>query len=281
MKSYGNFLFLFILTIISNGLHAQANETSISGYVYNPDHEPAMYSTVMLMNRDTVLVKGAFSQEDGSFVFERIDPGEYYIQVRNVEFKTYLSDMISVRQNDQYILDYIVLSPASIDLGEVVVTADKALLEIHPDKMVYNVSASVNASGSSGLELLGKAPGVTVDMDNNINLQGKSGVLIYIYSPWIWRGSVEAEGNHGLEVGVRKAFLNRMLILQLTGSDVFRTNSDYFYQSNYGGIVTDGVRTFDNQRFGFSLNWNFGNQQAKARQRNRSAIDDEMRRISE
>ena len=180
MKPYVNYLILSILTIMSNGLHAQTNETSISGYVYNPDHEPAMYSTVMLMNRDTVLVKGAFSQEDGSFVFDRIAPGEYYIQVRNVEFKTYLSDMISVRQNDQYIMDYIVLSPASIDLGEVVVTADKALLEIHPDKMVYNVSGSVNASGSSGLELLRKAPGVTVDMDNNINLQGKSGVLIYI-----------------------------------------------------------------------------------------------------
>jgi hypothetical protein len=43
----------------------------------------------------------------------------------------------------------------------------------------------------------------------------------------------------------------------------------------------DGVRTFDNQRFGFSLTWNFGNQQAKARQRSRSAIDEEMRRISE
>jgi len=68
--------------------------------------------------------------------------------------------------------------------------------------------------------------------------------------------------------------------VQFTGSDVFRTSSDYFYKSNYGGIVADGVRTFDNQRFGFSLTYNFGNQQ-KARQRSRSAIDEELRRISE
>jgi iron complex outermembrane recepter protein len=84
-----------------------------------------------------------------------------------------------------------------------------------------------------------------------------------------------------MEVGLRKDFLNRMLILQISGNDVFRTNSDYFYKGNYGGIVTDGVRTFDNQRFGFSLTWNYGNQQARARERKRSDIDDELRRLGD
>lgn len=173
-------ILLLILLFLSNMLMAQQNEGQISGFVYNPDNEPALYSTVVLLNKDSVLVKGAFSQEDGSFVLEKIIPGNYFVQIRNIEFQTYLSNLINIGIGEKIILDPIHLAPAINQLGEVVVSADKALIEMHPDKLVYNVSASANASGNNGLELLGKAPGISVDMDNNIILQGKSGVQIYI-----------------------------------------------------------------------------------------------------
>ncbi|TVQ89900.1 MAG: hypothetical protein EA393_06365 [Bacteroidetes bacterium] len=173
-------ILLIILPFLSNMLMAQQNQSQITGYVYNPENQPAMYSTVVLLNKDSVLVKGAFSQEDGSYVLENLAPGNYFVQIRNVEFQTYVSNLINVAPGQIIELDPIYLSPAISQLGEVVVTADRALIEIHPDKMVYNVSASANASGSNALELLGKAPGVMVDMDNNINLQGKSGVQIFI-----------------------------------------------------------------------------------------------------
>lgn len=180
IKSFKYFALSIILGLISNCLQAQPNESSIKGYVYNPDNEPAMYSTVMLMNKDTVLVKGAFSQEDGSFLFDRLQPGTYYVQIRNIEFRTYLSNPIVLKQNEKYILDHISLLPANYALDEVVVTAEKALVEVHADKVVFNVSSSINASGNSGLELLAKAPGVVIDLDNNVVLQGKSGVRIFI-----------------------------------------------------------------------------------------------------
>ena len=173
-------ILLIVFPFLSNMLMAQQNQTQISGYVFNPDNEPAMYSTVVLLNKDSVLVKGAFSQEDGSFVLENITSGNYLVQIRNIEFQTYISNLILVEPGQVIELEPIYLSPAINQLGEVVVTADKALVEIHPDKMVYNVSASANASGNNGLELLSKAPGVLVDMDNNIILQGKSGVQIFI-----------------------------------------------------------------------------------------------------
>jgi iron complex outermembrane recepter protein len=127
-----------------------------------------------------------------------------------------------------------------------------------------------------------KSNEVNFRMQNMIRLPGGIGLELTYYanSPWIWRGSVQVKEYHGLNVGVRKDFMKRKLLVQFTGSDVFRTGSDFYYKSNYGGIVADGVRTFDNQRFGFSLTYNFGNQQTKAR-RNRSAIDEELRRISE
>jgi hypothetical protein len=57
-----------------------------------PDNQPAMYSTVILLNEDSVLVKGAFSQQDGSFLIEKIAPGKYFVFIRNIEFKNWISD---------------------------------------------------------------------------------------------------------------------------------------------------------------------------------------------
>ncbi len=100
------------------------------------------------------------------------------------------------------------------------------------------------------------------------------------WSDWIWRGSIRVRGNQQVNVGFRKDFLDKRLQVRLTGSDVFRTTSDYFYNGNYGGIEIDGVRSFDNQRFGAGATWKFGNQKVKAAKRSRGAMEEELRRLN-
>jgi hypothetical protein len=119
-------------------------------------------------------------------------------------------------------------------------------------------------------------------IQNSISLPwGVKMDLTYMnYSDWIWRGSVDVEGNQRLDFGFRKTFLDGQLEVRITGSDAFRTDSDYFYQGNYGGIQTDGVLSFDNQRFGAGATWNFGNQKLKTMRRSRGGMDDELKRIS-
>jgi hypothetical protein len=91
---------------------------------------------------------------------------------------------------------------------------------------------------------------------------------------------VNVEGGYAINFGLKKDFLNKKLLLQVTGSDIFRTRSDYHYKSNYGGKHVDGVIIFDNQRFGINITYNFGNQKAKTTKRRKSAIDDDLNRIS-
>lgn len=47
-------------------------------------------------------------------------------------------------------------------------------IELKYDKLVYNVSQSSFASGSNALDLIKKAPGVVVDQDGNVKLNGKA-----------------------------------------------------------------------------------------------------------
>jgi len=171
---------LLVLVVLSLHSYSQSGPGQIKGIVYNPDREAAVYSTVVLMNKDSVFMSGALTGEDGSFHFDKLGTGDYHVMVRNVEFNTFISELITLGSNEVVELEPVQLEARINDLEEVVIRGEKAMVEVHSDKMVFNVSASVNSTGNNALELLGKSPGVRVDMDNNIILQGKSGVQIYI-----------------------------------------------------------------------------------------------------
>ena len=181
MKRFKSHALLIILTIqtLSYG-QAGGGSSVIKGFVFDPDNQPAEYSTVVLMNQDSVFMKGTLTAENGSFLFDGLGKGTFHIMVRNVEFNTYVSDLITLDADEVVEFEGIQLETKVTDLEEVVITGEKAMVEVRPDKMVYNVSASVNSTGNNALELLSKSPGVLVDMDNNIIVQGKSGVQIYI-----------------------------------------------------------------------------------------------------
>jgi len=66
------------------------------------------------------------------------------------------------------------------ELKEISITGKKKTFEVKGDMIVYNVAGSVNAMGNNALELLRQSPGVTVDNNNNVSLNGKGGVNIYI-----------------------------------------------------------------------------------------------------
>jgi hypothetical protein len=72
-----------------------------------------------------------------------------------------------------------VLDEETEQLREVEVKAKKPLIERQMDKLVVNVSASPLSAGSNGNDVLRRAPGVRIDKDGNITVNGK-GVEIYV-----------------------------------------------------------------------------------------------------
>jgi iron complex outermembrane recepter protein len=65
-------------------------------------------------------------------------------------------------------------------LAEVIIKSKKPFIEQGVDKTVVNVQADLNAVGSSALEILQKAPGISITGDENINMSGKAGVNVLI-----------------------------------------------------------------------------------------------------
>ena len=153
----------------------------IIGIVKETNDEPVAFANVLLNSTaDSSMVKAEFTTDEGRFEFVGVSAGSYYIEISYVGLPTYYSPAFDYDGSSEKLLAPISMSADGTELATVTVTAQRKLIEVKPDKIVFNVEGSINATGNNGLELLRKAPGVMIDQNNNIILTGKSGVQVYI-----------------------------------------------------------------------------------------------------
>ncbi len=166
-----------IFVLGSFGLFAQ----SIIGKGVQPDGKPADFATVTLHKAaDSTVVTGAITGEDGSFEIKNVTTGKYFVQLALLGAGTTSSPEFETNGKDNTTLETLQLSEKSQALGQVTVTARRKTIEVKADKTVMNVDGTMNSTGLSALELLRKAPGVTVDNNENVNVKGKNNVKIMI-----------------------------------------------------------------------------------------------------
>ncbi len=171
---------LFLSCLFSTAF-ASKETGKITGKVLDNEGKPLPYANVLLYAmKDSTLMKAEYTEDDGSFELLNIGAGEYWINVSFVGLPEHNSQSFTMTTGQEFTLPDIKLSSKGLDLSEVTVTARKPIVEVHPDKTVFNVEGSINATGSTAMELLRKAPGVVVDNNDNIILSGKNGVRIYI-----------------------------------------------------------------------------------------------------
>lgn len=176
MKNLKLFLLLPLSILFYSSLFSQI----ISGIVNDPSGKPQEFATVLLMRaKDTALVKGAISDIDGRFELDKIAAGRYFTRVSLVGFKNYNSAPFDYDGKD-LTLEKIPLSKLDNELQEVTVVAQKPLIEIQADKLVFNVEASPSNMGLNALELLRKSPGVSLDQNENVSLKGRQNVIVQI-----------------------------------------------------------------------------------------------------
>jgi outer membrane receptor protein involved in Fe transport len=175
---------ILCLVAINTKLSAQtaATVTKIYGILTDEQGKPMDYATVSLLNqKDSTVVKGALSNDAGLYTFEHIKPGNYLVKATSIGFSTAVSPAFTITgATDKFNAPTIKMTKGSRNLQTVNIVAAKPLIERKIDRTVMNVENSVLAAGNSAMEILEKAPGVTVDKDDNISLKGKQGVTVMI-----------------------------------------------------------------------------------------------------
>jgi hypothetical protein len=173
-------ILLIVLSGLQAALKAQGTVSSLNLFVADDKGKPVEGATISLFRSGgTVLAKTAISGNAGLAVLGGLGAGKYYVQVSHAGFATYRSVDYTLPLPSAEAIR-ITLVPGAGTLQGITVTGKKPFVQHVKGKVVVNPEASVTNTGTTVLEVLEKSPGVLVDKNGGISLQGKSGVLVLI-----------------------------------------------------------------------------------------------------
>ncbi len=175
--------FSLVLLTLSTASGQVLTRGVVNGQVGTVAGKPLEFTTMMLLKaKDSTLVKGAISDAEGKYAFEQVGAGRYLVAAQQIGYrKTYSAPFAIDEAQPALELPALTMTDETKNLTEVQVVAQKPFIEQQVDRTVVNVENSIVSSGNTALEVLEKAPGVTIDRQNDqIQLKGKSGVIVYI-----------------------------------------------------------------------------------------------------
>lgn len=172
-----------LLLLIMQNITAQNTPSARISIKITDDAGKALpFASVLIRKvKDSTLLKGEMSNPDGLCTFDNVPAGHYFIEASQMGYTLQKTQPFTINgQSTSLQLKPLSLPIAPKNLQAVNVTAQKPFIERSGGKTILNVESSIAASGNSALDVLRKAPGVTIDKDENVLIKGKQGVTIMI-----------------------------------------------------------------------------------------------------
>ncbi len=173
------FLTGVFLPILAFSSIQTANSTLTGKVVEKSSKTPMEYANVVLYEtKDSTMVEGTITNENGIFKFSNLSNGSYYLQISYIGFETLKTKSFILMKNRDF--GSIAIKVRPVAFGEVEVVADKSTFNNTIDRKVYNIEKDVASQTGSVSDLLQNIPSVSVEVDGTISLRGSSNVTIFI-----------------------------------------------------------------------------------------------------
>jgi len=176
-----NRFILLLLLFTPVALFAQQTSISISGSVLVKNSEQTLpfVNIVLKKQADSTFVSGTITNETGNFIFEKIKPGDFILEVSYEGVKNYSSPLF-VGSNSAFLdLGSIFIEESVQELGELVVSAKKDAITNVMDKKTFSIDDNVSQGGGSVLQSMSNLPGITTQ-DGEVQLRGNNQIMILI-----------------------------------------------------------------------------------------------------
>jgi iron complex outermembrane recepter protein len=174
------FYLVLVVCLISTPSFQAFSQSFLKGKLTAEETKEAIpFAALALFSSDSVLVKAEQSDVNGFFMFQNIKEGDYYLSIRYVGFEQRIVQIVDFKKNEKRDLGEVGLQTSVTQLEDVLIESTKPLIEIMPGKTIFNVDSDPSNLGTDGITLLSRAPGISIDPDNNIVFQGRTGVRVY------------------------------------------------------------------------------------------------------
>jgi hypothetical protein len=171
------FLFFFLSVFNCALLHAQKTTWYIKGKIAGKANHGLPLASIALVDNRQKEILAAISDSLGNFAIASSAKGIYSVVINYAGYRKFQSALFEAGDKD---FGMITLLPLDESLKEVTVTSKPNLITLEGGSVVYNVAKSMSAQGTSAFETLQKAPGVFIDNNNNISLNGKQGAMVML-----------------------------------------------------------------------------------------------------
>jgi outer membrane receptor protein involved in Fe transport len=193
---------------------------------------PVSYASIAVLSiRDSALVGGGQTNENGNFLIDDLPPGRFILKISFVGYTTLYSEPLNLSfQNAETDAGILKMKTTNTQLQNVTVTGEKSEMVSSIDRKIYNVSKNIVNTGGTVTEVLQNIPSVTVDADGKVSLRGSENVTILI------------DGKpSGLMGGDRKAVLQQIPAGAVEQIEVVTNPSAKYDADGMAGIIN--IRT--------------------------------------
>ncbi|TYA74214.1 outer membrane beta-barrel protein [Seonamhaeicola marinus] len=168
---FQSLLFYVLLLVFATG----QSQNSISGKILDENKEPLPYANVLLYTEETKeSPQGVISNDEGTYLFEDIQKGNYIIEVISLGYKNEKVEF-ALEANKELTIQ---LKVEAESLDAVVVKSKRPVIKQTAEKLVVDLEKS-EMINTSLQDVMRKVPGVLVT-NNGISIAGNRGVRILI-----------------------------------------------------------------------------------------------------
>ncbi|MBL7759789.1 MAG: TonB-dependent receptor [Sediminibacterium sp.] len=158
----------------------------IRGVVY-ADNKPVEHATITVLSLpDSLPLQMQASANNGSFHFSNQCKGK----LLRISATGYANQLLPAPADTSVMI--INLVPVINDLTAVTVNAERRSVQSYPDRTVVRVDNTPSYAASNAMDILERSPGISVDRDGQISMQGKQGTLLLIDGKKVYVTAQEA-----------------------------------------------------------------------------------------
>lgn len=156
------------------------------GVVYSGGKPVAQATITLLSLPDSLALQTQASASNGSFLFSNL----CNVKLLRISATGFANQLVPAPADTTLVI--INLVPVTNELNTVTVNAERRAVQSYPDRTVIRVDNTPSHAASNALDILERSPGVSIDRDGQISMQGKQGTLLLIDGKKIYVNAQEA-----------------------------------------------------------------------------------------
>lgn len=141
--------------------------------------KPAEFATVTVhAQRTDSLIGGTIVRSNGDFMVEQLPLAPVRVTISFIGYGNLVVQVPLGRDLLEKDLGNLKLQPDAAMLKEFEVAGEKRTSVLHVDRRVYNVDKDLTTQGGSAVDVMKNIPGLSVDVDGNVQMRGSSPQLL-------------------------------------------------------------------------------------------------------